>query len=201
MTHKFDPANWQKLVNPERVEHLNPERVVTLAGILPGEVVIDIGTGPGYFLGAMLAAVGPDGLVYGVDISQEMLDKVAEVVGELPQVHLVRSEELAIPLEDNLADHVFVANIFHEIKPAERVAFLQELRRLLRPTGRLTLVEWKKEETPKGPPVDHRLSREELVSYLYQADFRFRRSELAGPYHYLLQASLKEGIFGGDLRP
>lgn len=201
LSQKFDPANWQKLVDPERAEHLNPERVVVLTGILPGETVVDVGTGVGYFLQAILTAVGPEGTVYGVDISQEMLDKVAEEVGESAQVRLVHSQELAIPLEDNLADHVFVANVFHEIDPAERVAFLQELRRLLRPTGRLTLVEWKKEETPHGPPVEVRLGREEIVSYLYQAGFRFRRSEAAGPYHYLLQASLKEGIFGGDLRP
>ena len=123
LSQKFDPANWQKLVDPERAEHLNPERVVVLTGILPGETVVDVGTGVGYFLQAILTAVGPEGTVYGVDISQEMLDKVAEEVGESAQVRLVHSQELAIPLEDNLADHVFVANVFMRSIPLSGLLF------------------------------------------------------------------------------
>lgn len=201
MTHKFNPDNWQKLISDERAEFLNPVRIVALTGILEGQTVVDVGAGAGFFIGPMLSAVGPDGLVYAVDTSQEILDKIPDVVGEFPQIRLVKSQELAIPLEDRLADHVFLANVFHEIEAAHRGQFLAELHRLLRPSGRITIVEWKKEETPKGPPLDHRLGREEVVEEMYRAGFRLRRSDEAGPYHYLLQASLKEGIFAGDYRP
>ncbi|MBO8126368.1 MAG: class I SAM-dependent methyltransferase, partial [Firmicutes bacterium] len=199
--HKFNPDNWQKLLTDERAEFLNPVRIVALTGIAAGETVVDVGAGAGFFIDAILEAVGPNGQVYAVDTSQEMLDKVGEVKGENPQVKLVKSDELSVPLEDRIADHVFLANVLHEIKTDERVPFLTEMRRLLRSTGRITIVEWKKEETPKGPPINHRLSREDVVSYLYAAGFRMRRTDEAGPYHYLIQASLKEGIFGGDYRP
>lgn len=183
------------------MEFLDPVRVVALTGIAQGETVVDVGAGPGFFVAAMLAAVGPEGLVYAVDIAPEMLARLATVLGEQPQLKMVKSQELAIPLDNRIADHVFLADVIHEVSSEDRVAFLQELQRLLRPSGRITIVDWRTMDTPVGPPVEDRLSREDLVADLYRANFRLRRSDEAGPYHYLIQASLKEGIFAGDYRP
>jgi ubiquinone/menaquinone biosynthesis C-methylase UbiE len=110
-----------------------------LAGLRPGEVVVDIGSGGG--LDAILAgkAVGPTGRVIGVDMTPQMLERAraaAEKAG-LSQVEFRAGQAEALPVEDASADAV-ISNCVINLTEDKSLAFAEAFR-VLRPGGRLEI--------------------------------------------------------------
>ena len=115
-THKFDPAKLERLLGDQRWRLLPPDDTLRVAGIAPGQTVVDLGCGPGYFTLPAAALAGSSGRSYAVDIQQELLDicrRRTEEAG-LSNVETVHSEESHVPLPDACADRVFAAFVLHE---------------------------------------------------------------------------------------
>lgn len=104
-----------------------------------GATLLDIATGTG----AMLAAVAPafPGLaLHGLDLSPAYLDRARErLVGRDATWHRAPAE--AVPLPDASVDIVTAVYLFHELPGPVRAAVLGEVKRVLRPGGRLVLVD------------------------------------------------------------
>ncbi len=182
--HKFDPKHHARLDDPARRKILNPEEILRKAELRSGLVVCDIGCGTGFFTLSAARMVGEKGLVYGVDSSAEMLELLRKKLagGEPDNIQLVLSQELTIPLPDRTADFAFMSNVLHEI--TQRSSFLQEVHRLVRPGGTVTVVDWVAAPTEAGPPVGDRLPKEQALDLLEQAGFRVVKEFEAGPFHY-----------------
>ncbi len=71
---------------------------------------------------------------------------------------------------------VLLVTVLHEIE--NRTAFLNEIKRVLKTDGRIMLIEFYKHETPFGPPVSHRISREEVIKAMDETGF-FNSMEFA----------------------
>ena len=80
------------LERPERAEFQKPDQVMRTLEIRPGERVADVGAGSGYFTIPVAKAVGPEGVVWAIDIAQEMLDHIAKRLEKegLTNVRLVK---------------------------------------------------------------------------------------------------------------
>jgi arsenite methyltransferase len=114
----------------------NPFR---LGALSPGEHVVDVGSGAG--LDSLIAArmVGPTGFVVGVDMTPTMLDRArqsAEACG-LRNVEFREGYAEALPVPDGWAD-VVISNGVLNLMP-EKAAALGEMRRALKPGGRLQI--------------------------------------------------------------
>lgn len=110
-----------------------------------GERVLDIGSGPGYLAKEMAALVGPAGAVHGVDISEAMLT-IARAggteqgpVAESAPVEFRAGEANALPFPDDSFDAVTVTQVYEYV--ADVAAALTEARRVLRPGGRLLVLD------------------------------------------------------------
>lgn len=112
-----------------------------IAPILPGETVLDIGCGAGMDL--MLAArrAGPGGRAIGIDMTEAMRDRArgSAAAAGLTNVEVHRADATALPLQDASVD-VIISNGVLNLVPEKEKAF-QEIRRVLRPSGRLQLAD------------------------------------------------------------
>ena len=108
-----------------------------LLAVGPQDVVLDVGTGTGGFLRELAARPGRPRVALGIDASPRMLARVPA----LPRGwQLLPGEAGALRLEDASVDAASCAYLLHLLAPAGRAAVLAELRRVLRPGGRLVTV-------------------------------------------------------------
>lgn len=167
---KFDPAKLQKLNDPKRLQYLNPD--IIWKALDPGApgVLVDIGAGTGVFA-ALFAKKMAHGKVYACDISDVMISWMKEnLPAELKEdIIPLKMEESSVPLPEGIADVVYMINLHHELEEPEKI--ITESHRLLKPGGKLMIVDWKKEETPEGPPLSIRIAEDEIAGQLTKAGF------------------------------
>ena len=115
------------------------QRRATLAALEPrnGERVIDIGCGPGYLAAEIAELVGSDGFVHGIDPSPHMLAIAAWRA--LPHMELSEGNALALPVDDASFDAAVSTQVYEYVE--DMPAALAEARRVLRPGGRLLVLD------------------------------------------------------------
>jgi len=186
MHHKFDVKSFAKLDNAERRKILPPEKILHKFGLSEGSILADIGCGIGYFSIPASAIVGAKGKVLAMDISDEMLEKVAEKAHEIgvANIETVKIDEQSFLLADHSVNFETAFFVLHEAQDIHQ--FIFELNRILKPGGKLALIDWEKQKTPHGPPVEHRISKEEAISLLAQAGFVVTTIDVGSDFYGLL---------------
>lgn len=107
----------------------------------PGETILEIGPGTGYYTLDMAGWLGAEGRVEIFDLQQEMLDHTMRRAGErgITNVNPTQGDAQALPFEDESVDAVVLTAVLGEI-PDQDLA-LREVKRVLRPGGRLIVGE------------------------------------------------------------
>ncbi len=184
--HRFDdPDKWAKTFDdPERDAWQQPTKVVEALELEPGMAVADIGAGTGYFNPHLAAAVGPDGKVVAIDIEPKMVEYMAERAKRdgTPQVEARVTQPGSHGLADGEVDRVLIVDTYHHIE--DRPAYFGALRAALKPGGKLVIVDITK-EAPFGPPVEARLTAEEVTQELAGAGWVVA-GEVDLPHQYVL---------------
>ncbi len=159
---------YLKFENPVRLEELKPSETLLRIGLKEDSIVCDIGAGSGIF--TIPAAKITKNTVYALDIDDEMLSIIAHKRKEegLANIALIKVQGHEFNLSDHSVDIVLLVTVLHEIK--ELIGFLSEVKRIIRKGGRIVVVEFLKEQTPMGPPVEHRLGKETLGEVFNQLE-------------------------------
>jgi len=135
---------------------IDPEKVFDALALRSGETAIDLGCGDGRYAPAMAAQVNPGGKVFGIDLWAEglvALNLAAEDRGLTNVVTLQNDVTRPIPLPDRTADLVLLATVLHDlVLEGAAAGALSEARRLVKPKGRLAVLEFRKITGPAGPP-------------------------------------------------
>lgn len=117
------------------------ERAVELAGVGPGQAVVDVGCGTGNLSFAILAA-HPDARVTGLDPDEDALRRAArKALRRGVPLTLVLGYADRIPARDASLDHVVSSLALHHVDDDGRVAFAHDALRALRPGGKVTIVD------------------------------------------------------------
>ena len=103
----------------------------------PGERILDVGCGPGFFAAELLDEVGDDGSVVGVDVSSAMLGVAAKRSEGRRNADFREGEATALPVEDGEFDAALSVQVLEYV--ADVPAALRELHRAVRPGGRVVL--------------------------------------------------------------
>lgn len=187
-THSFhDVDHWVKVFDdPARDEWQKPAEVVAALGLKPGMTVADVGAGTGYFSRWLARAVGAGGAVFAVEIEPNLVVHLrdrAEKEGTANVVPVLGSA--ADPrLPPAGVDLVLIVDTLHHVD--DRPGYLRRLRGALAPGGRVAVIDFEKEKSPVGPPIEHRLERERVLEAFALAGYRLVEAPDLLPYQYFL---------------
>lgn len=119
------------------------EHMLRLAKLRPGEAVLDVACGTGTLAIAAKRLVGSDGSVAGVDASTEMIVRArAKAKRSGLDLTLVNGTAQELPFKDGQFDIVIGTLMLHHLSKPVRSAFVHEAARVLKPTGRLLLIDF-----------------------------------------------------------
>jgi ubiquinone/menaquinone biosynthesis C-methylase UbiE len=173
----------------ERLRWQNPRAILASVGLKPGFTFIDVGCGEGFFAIPAEKIVGRKGKVYALDIDQ---DAIAELKEKAAREGLRNLDAVVGPAENAVlceacADIVFFGIVLHDFNVPAKV--LANAKIMLKPAGRLVDLDWKKEPTTFGPPLQIRFSIDQASSLIREAGFTVKQTKRAGPYHYIIIAT------------
>jgi len=162
-------ADW--LERPEREREEATDVAVRALGLERGQVVADIGAGSGYYTVRMAREVGPTGKVYAVDIQPGMLELLTRNVAAagLENVETVLGAADDPKLPADALDLALMVDVYHEL--ASPQAFLRRLRPALKRTGRLVLLDYRKEDPRVPIRPGHKMSIAEVRAELEPEGF------------------------------
>lgn len=162
-------GKWDKLESPARIADLDPAGTLERIGLGPHATVCDIGAGSGLFSFATSSCT--TGPVYAVDTDAGVLEQLSDKARQTGAENVVALpvDGLPYPLEDGSIDLTLLVAVLHEI--AEKDALFAEVNRILAPSGRVAVVEFREGSTPMGPPSSRRLNPSEVDRLLAVRNF------------------------------
>lgn len=150
-----------------------PDQILKTLALQQGQKIADIGAGGGYFSLQFADAVGQEGKVYAVDIDPEFLEFIRNCANEkgLYNVEAILATEGKLPLPERSLDVVFMRKVYHHLK--SRVEYFRNLRRLLKPDGKIAIVEYKRGGFFSFRRIfRHYVPRETIVEEMEEAGYR-----------------------------
>jgi ubiquinone/menaquinone biosynthesis C-methylase UbiE len=144
----FDLIEFDKLVDALEIE--------------PGITFLDVACGAGAYTLALADMIGPDGRLYALDLWAEGIE-ILTTEAKNRQISTIEAHvadvSRTMPLETARVDLGLMATVLHDlIEDHTDQGTLQEVARVMRPGGKLAVIEFKKMDGPPGPPRGIRLS-------------------------------------------
>ncbi len=170
-------------------DFLDAANVLGEIGLSPGMVVLDAGSGDGHFSIAASALVGPTGNVWALDSDRPSLDRLAREIftNGLKNIRLLLADlGEPLPVKSGSVDLCIMVNVLHGLAWENTApAALREIARVLRPGGRLAVVEFKKRPMEIGPPPEVRLGQEDVGRLVAPAGLKSERAFEAGLFSHV----------------
>ncbi len=168
MSHKFDPKRADRLLSPGRYQELKPDVLLMRLGAPPGSTILDLGCGNGFFTFPAAVAMG-EGMVIAADTSEHMLALLNR--RDPPEnVQVLQVEEVKMEVDSKSVDAAVLFFLYHEFKSPDKN--LAELKRTLKPEGKLMILDWDPaSERERGPSKDHRIAQTQALRDLKAAGF------------------------------
>jgi ubiquinone/menaquinone biosynthesis C-methylase UbiE len=133
----YNQRFWVQAPHP----FITRERLAEILAVTPGERILEVGPGTGYYTLDVAEWTGEEGSVEILDVQREMLDHTMRRAAEagLGNVHPAQSDATGMPYDDASFDAAYLVTVLGEVP--DQAAALRELARVLRPGGRLVVGE------------------------------------------------------------
>ena len=181
----FPPEQLGSLEGPDRDAWQRPDQIMDKLLIADGSVVADLGAGGGWFTMRLAGRVGPNGLVYATDVQPQMIEAITRRISRA-QVRNVRTV-LGIQTDPRLPqpiDAALFVDTYHELE--NPVVMLRKVAEILKPGGRIGIIEFKKDGWGPGPPMDERMDPEPIIRDAEAAGLKLVSRENFLRYQYML---------------
>ena len=182
--HKFNIKNIEKLDNPERRRTMPPEETLLKFKVEDNGTLLDVGCGIGYFT-VPASKLLKNNKVIGIDIVPEILEFAKEKAKGINNIEFITSEEYTFPIESDSIKYVLICNVIHEVEDVAR--YFDEVRRVLKDDGYFLIIDWAKTKMEVGPPIEDRISVDEMVLLCSSAGFKVVETIDVSPTQYGLR--------------
>jgi cyclopropane fatty-acyl-phospholipid synthase-like methyltransferase len=172
-----------RMEDPERAAWQKPDEVLRVLGLAPGQVVCDIGAGPGYFA---LRAARIGAQVFAVDVELRMLQALQKRIAKsgLRNVTPVLALDDDPLIPEHACDLIVVVDTYHHFPDGP--AYLRRLARSLKPGGRIANIDFHRRELPVGPPVEQKVARDDFLRDAATARLQLAEEHDFLPYQYFV---------------
>ena len=177
-------ADW--LTRTEREREEGTSLMISKLGVKPGMTVADIGCGNGYHTLMLAKLVGESGRVLGNDIQKEMLDLLAQRAKQasVTNVTPILGTLIDARLPEASCDLVLLCDAYHEFShPAHMLA---SIRKAMKPTGRIALVEFRAEDDRVPIKADHKMSKAQILKEYHANGFKLVEQFDGLPWQHLM---------------
>jgi predicted methyltransferase len=189
-THLFPAADLGLIEPPDRDQWQQPEQIMDDLGIADGAVVADLGAGGGWFTVQLAHRIGPQGIVYAVDVQREMIELVRRRA-QRERLFNIRTilGSAADPLPTGL-DVALAVSVYHEMACAQKprceepVGVLKNVARSLKAQGRLGVVDFYPGEGGPGPAPEERVDEETVIKTAASAGLQLLMRKAITPFRY-----------------
>jgi ubiquinone/menaquinone biosynthesis C-methylase UbiE len=168
---------------PRRAKWQKPAAVVRALGLRRGQVIAEVGSGPGYFTPRLARAVGPSGHVYALDPEPAVLDVMRKRIKQagVRNVTPVLSRDDDPLLPNGRCDLAVIINVYHHMHGGP--AFLRRLVSRLPRGARVINVDW--DETSEfGPPPKRRVPKARFLRDAKKAGLKLVSERTFLPHQY-----------------
>lgn len=169
-------------------QFISPQEIISKCQIIEGMQVADLGCGNlGYFVIPIARLVGKDGKVYAVDIQKSALEGVKsraklETLTNIETVWTNLEKVGATNIPEASLDLALLINVLFQNKSHKEI--MQEAVRLIKPGGKLVVVDWKKIGVPFGPDIKMRVEVNEIKAIAEQLKLQLIEATDFGDYFW-----------------
>jgi len=163
-------------------EFLDKTKILSSLGISEGQTILDAGSGSGYMSREFAHLVKNTGKVYAMDTDEISIANMMKTISTNTIEPVVGDITQKTKLGESSVDLIYLSMVMHGLSETQIAGFITETKRLLKPKGILAILEFKKEDTTFGPPLNIRLSPTELIDKI---PLKPKRTIDIGEYCYI----------------
>lgn len=164
----------------------DPSKNIAQLGIDYGMKVVDLGAGSGFYTIESAKLVGPKGMVYAVDVQQDLLNKIKNSAGlvGLHNIEIIWGNIEKIggtKLREGIADRVIISNTLFQVESTEYDNLALEVKRILKINGKLLVVDWE-----SGSPLSPKKTVPKILAQgiFEKVGLKVEKTFDAGDHHY-----------------
>lgn len=174
----------------------DPRSNVLQMGLRDAMKVGDMGTGSGHYALIASTIVGPSGRVYAIDVQEDILSNLKDSAQREHRRNIETiwgdiEKPYGTKLRDGLLDAAILSNTLFQLEHKERA--IKEVARILKPGGKLLVVDWAGAYGGMGPSADLVVSEDSAEELFIGNGFYKSKSFRAGPHHYAILFTTPEG--------
>jgi ubiquinone/menaquinone biosynthesis C-methylase UbiE len=165
----------------------DPKSNVLQLGLREGMKIADLGAGSGHYAIAAAHAIGRDGRVYAVDVQEDVLAHLRDSahragVRNVDTVWGTLEKAGGTKLKDASMDAAILSNVLFQL--ADPAAAVAEAKRVVKPGGKVLVVDWAGSYGGMGPAPAQVLPEHKAEELFITGGFHKQKSFRAGPHHY-----------------
>jgi len=172
---------------PNTANFAHPMRNVSILGIEPGMSVADFGAGSGAYVLAMAEQMANSGHIYAIDVQKDLLRRIhnESMRRGFTNVKIIWADleqPKASKIKSGSLDFVLISNLLFQIE--DKGAVLEEARRILKPGGRLAIIDWADSFNGMGPHKKDVVAKDSILALAKEHGLDLIREFPAGAHHW-----------------
>ncbi len=164
----------------------------------PGDAVVDLGAGDGFWTERIAERVGADGVVYATEVKERLVDKMKDEFDGMANIKPRLTPTDGTELPEDSCDLAFFAQVYHHLDDDGKVDYLKHLHKVVKPLGRVVIIE-------KCPEISTRMRAHgtaisSLTAEADEAGWVLVRYELLPKTYHFLAVFVQKDLFPEERR-